>query len=329
MRTSAPLILTPGDPAGIGPEIALKAAIRHPGRFVVMGDEAHLSDLCVKFNFNLKFENWNIGQDLDPSTVALYPISWKNTPVAGQPDPSNSQLVISAIETAVKFAKNNDVSAVVTNPIAKSVLYAAGFSHPGHTEYLAALDNTDNTPIMMLANQFLRAVPLTIHQSLTSVPDTISKELIIERLIDIHHALKLDFGIEAPHIAVCGLNPHAGEDGHLGQEDKLVIAPALETLKAKGINVSGPYPADTLFTPEARAQYDVAIGMYHDQALIPVKTLDFHNSVNVTLNLSFIRTSPDHGTAFDIAGTGQAKPDSLIAAITMAAKMAENRQHAS
>ncbi len=329
MSPPAPLILTPGDPAGIGPEIALKAAIRHPGHFVLMGDEAHLSDLCERNNFNLKFKHWNVGQDLEPSTVALHPIRWANTPVAGQPDPSNSQLVISAIETAVKFAKNNHVSAIITNPIAKSVLYAAGFSHPGHTEYLAALDNTDSTPIMMLANQFLRAVPLTIHQSLASVPGTITKKLIVERLIDIHHNLKLDFGIKAPHIAVCGLNPHAGEDGHLGQEDKLVIAPALETLKAKGINVSGPYPADTLFTPEARAQYDVAIGMYHDQALIPAKTLDFHNSVNVTLNLSFIRTSPDHGTAFDIAGTGQAKPDSLIAAIKMAAQMAENRQCAS
>jgi len=327
MGHDAPIILTPGDPAGIGPEISLKAAMARPGQFVLMGDILHLTALAKDLGFDTTFQEWQNGQALDPETLTIYPVNWAHSPQFGKPDERNSKTVIWSIERAVELCKDGAMSGIVTNPISKSVLYEAGFQHPGHTEYLAALDGTDKPPIMMLANAHLRAIPLTIHQSLASVPSAITERLIIESITDIYEALKKDFGIAHPHIAVCGLNPHAGEDGHLGTEDKLVITPAIEALKTRNINVSGPYPADTLFTPEARAKYDVAIGMYHDQVLIPVKTLDFHNSVNITLNLSFIRTSPDHGTAFEIAGTGVAKADSLIAAIDMAQEMAKHRHH--
>ena len=327
MGHESPIILTPGDPAGIGPEISLKAAIARPGQFVLIGDTAHLTALANEFGLDVTFQEWQAGQDLDPEFLSIYPLNWAQRPNFGKPDSRNSETVIWSIQKAVELCKHGTISAIVTNPIAKSVLYEAGFQYPGHTEYLAALDGADKQPIMMLANTHLRAVPLTIHQSLASVPATITKQLVIEAITDICAAMKKNFGIVHPHIAVCGLNPHAGEDGHLGTEDKLVITPALEALKTNGMNVSGPHPADTLFTAEARTKYDVAIGMYHDQVLIPVKTLDFHNSVNITLNLSFIRTSPDHGTAFEIAGTGAAKADSLIAAIDMAQEMSKHRHH--
>ena len=213
----------------------------------------------------------------------------------------------------------------MTNPIQKSALYEAGFSHPGHTEFLAELSGSGTIPVMMLANSKLRVVPLTIHIALKDVPTQLTTELIVERCRITHHSLKDAFGVTSPRLAIAGLNPHAGEDGAMGFEEQTIMRPAIEQLRGEGIDVIGPLPADTMFHEEARANYDVALCPYHDQALIPVKTLDFHGGVNVTLGLPFIRTSPDHGTALDIAGKGIARPDSLIAALKMAAEMATKR----
>lgn len=321
-----PLIVTPGDPAGIGPEITLKAASQMPGAFVVMGDIKHLRHICQKLGIDVDIVQWHVGDSLKRDKINIYPVTWPTPPIAGVPEKQNAPTIIGAIEQAVRLCKEGHASAIVTNPIAKSVLYDAGFNHPGHTEFLASLDSPDARPIMMLANDELRVVPLTIHQSVDSVSSSIHKSLIIEIITDIHKALQQDFGIENAHIAVCGLNPHAGENGHMGSEETEIIHPALTQLQSQGITVSGPHPADTLFHLEARDTYDAAVGMYHDQVLIPVKTIDFHGSVNITLNLSFVRTSPDHGTAFDIAGTGHARADSLIAALKMAQNMSDNRQ---
>lgn len=330
--TAAPIIVTPiivtlGDPAGIGTEITLKAAATPANSgFVVIGDPAHLSDEIKRLGLDLDIQEWHPNEATQAGRLCVYPISWPVLPKAGCPDTANAPAIIEAIETAVRLCKTDKAAAMVTNPIAKSVLYEAGFSHPGHTEFLAALDGHNKAPIMLLANESLRVVPLTIHQPLASVPRAITTELLLSRLPDIDKAMRLNFGLRKPRIAVCGLNPHAGEDGHIGTEERDVIQPAIAQLRSRGLDITGPFPADTLFTPKARQTYDVAIGMYHDQVLIPVKALDFHNSVNATLNLSFIRTSPDHGTAFDIAGTGTARPDSLIAALKMAHQMAEHKR---
>jgi 4-hydroxythreonine-4-phosphate dehydrogenase len=235
--------------------------------------------------------------------------------------------VIEAIKTAALLAKERRVKAMVTNPIQKSSLYAAGFSSPGHTEYLGELDGMGVKPVMMLANDTLKTVPLTIHIPLAEVPAAITSSEIIRTAHILHDALHRDFGYAKPRIAVAGLNPHAGEDGTMGQEERDIIAPALEELRRAGVMASGPFPADTLFHEERRQDYDAVLAMYHDQALIPVKSLDFFGGVNITLGLSFIRTSPDHGTALDQAGAGTANPQSLIAAITMANTMAGNRRN--
>jgi 4-hydroxythreonine-4-phosphate dehydrogenase len=218
--------------------------------------------------------------------------------------------------------------AMVTNPIAKSVLYAAGFQHPGHTEYLATLaarlwGTAEPRPVMMIWSPDLAVVPATIHVPLRQVADLLTGSLVVETGRIVHRDMRRRFGIDAPRIAVAGLNPHAGEGGALGLEDDAVIRPAVETLRAEGIDARGPLPADTLFHARARAGYDVALCMYHDQALIPVKALAFDDGVNVTLGLPFVRTSPDHGTAFDIAGRGIARPDSLVAAIRLARRLAD------
>ena len=246
----------------------------------------------------------------------------------GKPAPENAGSTIAAIDVAVSLALSRAVRAVVTNPIAKSVLNAAGFGFPGHTEYLgklAARQGLAATPVMMLCGGGLRAVPVTIHMPLRDVPASLSPEKIIETARITSRALITDFGIAAPRLAVTGLNPHAGEDGTMGTEERDIIIPAIAQLRAEGIDANGPLPADTAFRPAARAQSDAVIAMYHDQALIPVKTLAFDEGVNVTLGLPFVRTSPDHGTAVDIAGTGEAAPDSLIAALRMAGEIARNR----
>ena len=244
--------------------------------------------------------------------------------VPGRPDRANAAATIASIERAVRLAQAGEASAVVTNPISKAVLYAAGFPHPGHTEFLGALTDCAH-PVMMLANDFLRVVPVTVHVSLRAALDGLTAAVIVDTARIAARALRDQFGIASPWLAVAGLNPHAGEGGAMGDEEARIIAPAVAALRDEGIAVTGPHPPDTMFTPAARAGYDAAICMYHDQALIPLKTLDMASGVNVTLGLPIIRTSPDHGTAFDIAGQGRADPASLIAALRLAATLAGRR----
>ncbi len=243
----------------------------------------------------------------------------------GTPDGTSAVAAMASICQAVADVIAGRASAVVTNPIAKNVLYRAGFRHPGHTEYLAELAATGNhtpQPVMMLWSPALVVVPVTIHVSLRDALAQLSSDLIVTTARIVVAALKARFGLANPRLAVSGLNPHAGEDGSLGTEDKTIVSPAVDILRGEGIEIRGPLPADTMFHEAARQTYDCAICMYHDQALIPIKTLAFEDAVNVTLGLPFIRTSPDHGTAFDIAGTGKANPSSLIAALRLAARMA-------
>jgi len=245
----------------------------------------------------------------------------------GRPDPANAAGTVEAIERAVADCLAGHAAAVVTCPIAKKPLYDAGFGFPGHTEYLAHLaslhSGVEVTPVMLLAGPELRTVPVTIHIALAEVPKALTTELIVTTGRITAADLASRFGIAKPRLAIAGLNPHAGEGGAMGSEDERIIGPAIDILRALGIDAFGPLPADTLFHARARAGYDVAICMYHDQALIPAKALAFDEAVNVTLGLPFIRTSPDHGTAFDIAGQGVARADSLIAALKLASKLAD------
>jgi 4-hydroxythreonine-4-phosphate dehydrogenase len=250
------------------------------------------------------------------------------TALPGRPDGSSADAALASIRQAVSDERAGHASAVVTNPIAKSVLYRAGFQHPGHTEFLAELAASNGhmpQPVMMLWSPVLVVVPVTIHVSLREAVEKLSTDLIVTTTRIVAASLKARFGLANPRLAIAGLNPHAGEDGSLGTEDLTIVAPAIEMLRGEGLAVTGPLPADTMFHDAARKTYDCAICMYHDQALIPVKTLAFDDAVNVTLGLPFIRTSPDHGTAFDIAGTGRANPASLIAALRLAARMASVR----
>ncbi|HTT81401.1 MAG TPA: 4-hydroxythreonine-4-phosphate dehydrogenase PdxA, partial [Stellaceae bacterium] len=244
----------------------------------------------------------------------------------GRPDQDDAALTIGAIATAVADVQAGCADAVVTNPIHKDTLYRAGFHHPGHTEFLAELAGCDGAPVMLLAAAGLRVVPVTIHLALKEAAARLTRAAIVHAGRVTHAALLRDFAVAAPVIAVAGLNPHAGEAGALGREEIDIVAPAIADLRAAGIDARGPFAADTMFHARARRGYDAALCMYHDQALIPVKTIDFDGAVNVTLGLPFVRTSPDHGTAFDIAGTGAARPDSLIAALRLAAAMAARRR---
>ena len=252
----------------------------------------------------------------------MLPVGGSPRAVPGRPDPADAPLVIGAIDAAVAEVRAGRAAAVVTNPINKDALYRAGFRHPGHTEYLAELAGTGASAVMMLAGPELRVVPVTIHLALRQAIEQLSGAAIVHAGRVTHEALIRDFGVARPVIAVAGLNPHAGEAGALGREDIDIIAPAIAELRAAGIDARGPLAADTMFHAAARRGYDAALCMYHDQALIPVKTIDFDGAVNVTLGLPFIRTSPDHGTAFDIAGQRGRPPDSLIAALRLAARMA-------
>ncbi len=319
-----PLALTIGDPAGIGPEITHKAwqALRSSNEcFFVIADPMLYPNTALidrPEQAASKFAN----------ALPLLPIDCPRiTP--GKPDTNAAGTIVKSIEMAVKFAQTGQVGGIVTNPIAKEVLYKAGFKHPGHTEFLAALTDAP-LPVMMLSAQNLRVALVTIHMSLEDVPDAVTGDLIIRTAKILHAALRRDFGIESPRIAMSGLNPHAGEGGALGRAEIEILNPAAEQLRADGIDISDARPADTLFHAEARAGYDAVLAMYHDQGLIPVKTLDFHGGVNTTLGLPIIRTSPDHGTAFDLAGnsdagSGNARADSLIAAIKAARAMANCR----
>ncbi|SFI10726.1 4-hydroxythreonine-4-phosphate dehydrogenase [Bosea sp. OK403] len=333
-----PLALTQGDPAGIGPELALLAWQQREQRmlpaFACIADIDHLGQTAQRLGLDVPMISceWDAVNRSFATALPVIAHGHAVTAMPGQPDPASAAGTIGSITSAVAAVRQGQASAVVTNPIAKSVLYAAGFAYPGHTEFLAHLAADGGAPphpVMMLWCEDLAVVPVTIHIPLRSVPDALTQELIVETGRIVADELSRRFGIAAPRIAVSGLNPHAGEGGALGREDDEVVAPAIARLRALGIEAHGPYPADTMFHARARAGYDVALAMYHDQALIPIKTIAFDEGVNVTLGLPFIRTSPDHGTAFDIAGQGIARPDSLCAALRLAARMAAQPAQAS
>ena len=328
LMPAPPLVITPGEPSGVGTEISLKAWQAGMKNICLMGNLDHIAQTAQSIGIMANF--YEISRpsfyDYNTSALAVIPISWKKIPIAGQPDSVNAPIVIDAIRKAVLWSQSGTASGIVTNPIQKSCLYKAGFNFPGHTEYLSSLARATmrGGPLMMLACDKLRVVPATVHIPLNKVPNSISMGLIIEKCTLMHHCLQLSFGIQNPRIAICGLNPHAGEDGRMGEEDNKVIVPAIHRLVSSGINATGPHPADTLFHTEARENYDAVLGMYHDQVLIPLKTIDFFGGVNITLGLDFVRTSPDHGTGLDIAGKGVARADSLIAAIKMARRLADS-----
>jgi 4-hydroxythreonine-4-phosphate dehydrogenase len=325
-----PLALSMGEPAGIGGEIALAAWLRRAGGvppFYLVDDPRRLAALARRLGWNVPVREIAGPEEAVaafPAAMPVLPLGGAVKAEPGRPDPGDAPLVIRAIDKAVADVRAGRAAAIVTNPINKDLLYRAGFRHPGHTEYLAELAGGAEV-VMMLACPELRVVPVTIHLPLRQAIDSLSVGAIVRTGQVAHEALTRDFGIAAPVVAVAGLNPHAGENGALGREDLDIVAPAVAELRALGIDARGPLAPDTMFHAEARAGYDAALCMYHDQALIPIKTIDFHGGVNVTLGLPFIRTSPDHGTAFDIAGKGVARPDSLIAALRLAADMAERR----
>ena len=333
----APIALTMGEPAGIGGEIARAAWLRRNGddipSFLLIDDPDRLQALDDALGGGAPIVEITSPDEANAVFADAIPVLRQSLPVPvapGQPDPANTNAVLASIDRAVTLCKARAVCAMVTNPIHKAALYAGGFRHPGHTEYLADLAGVPRTVMMLaggmtLAEGGLRAIPVTVHTSLRDAISTLTSDLIVETARILNADLKRYFGIAAPRIAVAGLNPHAGEGGALGEEEQTILAPALDQLRAEGLTILGPMPADTMFHAQARATYDAALCMYHDQALIPVKTLDFHCGVNVTLGLPFIRTSPDHGTAFNIAGTGIARPDSLISALRLAATMARTQ----
>jgi 4-hydroxythreonine-4-phosphate dehydrogenase len=329
-----PLALTLGEPAGIGPDITIQAWLRRDElklpAFYLLGDCEFLARRAKALGLKVRLAEVRAEDAPDTFANALPVVATGHAAAAqpGQPDNTSAGAAIASIRQAVADVIAGRAGAVVTNPIAKSVLYRAGFRHPGHTEYLAELAATGGytpQPVMLLWSPTLAVVPVTIHLSLRDAIARLSSDLIVTTARIVVADLKARFGLANPRLAVSGLNPHAGEDGSLGDEDRTIVAPAIEILRGEGIAVRGPLPADTMFHDAARKTYDCAICMYHDQALIPVKTLAFDDAVNVTLGLPFIRTSPDHGTAFDIAGTGNANPSSLIAALRLASRMAAAR----
>ncbi len=336
MSSKQILAVTMGEPAGIGPEITLEAWARAPAEssqaFYVIADPLHMQAVAAKLDrqvpvikisdpaealavFNQGLPVLDVGQAVDLSF--------------GLPQPDAAGAVIRSIDLAVEHVHQGLAQAVVTNPVHKASLYSAGFSHPGHTEYLGHLCHRHygqwGNPVMMLAVPGLRVVPLTVHVAFAQVPQLVTSDAITSTLQAMHAALSADFGIKQPRIAVAGLNPHAGEEGTIGNEEKQVIAPAVKVARELGLNATGPWPADSLFHKSARAKHDAVLCMYHDQALIPLKTIDFDRGVNITLGLPIVRTSPDHGTAFDIAGTGKASAASLIEAIRTAGEIARRR----
>lgn len=327
-----PIALTLGEPAGIGPDVTLKAWLRRRELklppFYLLGDRGFIADRAKILGLDVRLAETSAADAPGVFADALPIVATGHAATArpGEPDDNSAAAAIASIRQAVSDVAARRASAVVTNPIAKSVLYRTGFRHPGHTEFLAELAASGGhapQPVMMLWSPLLAVVPVTIHLSLRDAIAQLTSELIVTTARIAVADMKARFGLANPRLALSGLNPHAGEHGSLGTEDITIVSPAIETLRAEGIEVRGPLPADTMFHAAARETYDCAICMYHDQALIPIKTLSFDDAVNVTLGLPFIRTSPDHGTAFDIAGTGSASPSSLIAALRLAARMAE------
>jgi 4-hydroxythreonine-4-phosphate dehydrogenase len=329
-----PLALTSGEPAGIGPDIAIAAWLRRNELglppFYLLGDRGAVANRAKILGLKVELAD-SRPEDARAAFSSALPVVATGQPATarpGQPDATSANAALASIRQAVGDVMAGRAGAVVTNPIAKSVLYRAGFRHPGHTEFLAELAANGGRapqPVMMLWSPALAVVPVTIHVSLRDALAQLTSNLIVTTARIAVADLKARFGLSNPRLAVSGLNPHAGEDGSLGTEDIEIVAPAVEILRGEGIDVRGPLPADTMFHAAARESYDCAICMYHDQALIPIKTIAFEDAVNVTLGLPFIRTSPDHGTAFDIAGTGKANPSSLAAALRLAARMAAAR----
>ncbi|WP_068878096.1 MULTISPECIES: 4-hydroxythreonine-4-phosphate dehydrogenase PdxA [unclassified Phenylobacterium] len=333
MRTG-PLALTLGDPAGIGPEIVVKAwrALKDQGpAFFVVGDARAVASAPTSTAGLVRpISSPSEAEALFPTAIPVLDLPLRGPVVAGQPSPAAAPAIIQWIETAVGLALSKTVSGVVTAPIAKAPLYAAGFKFPGHTEFLgeltaAASYDGARGPIMMLTAADLRVTLVTVHEALARVSAKLDIQAVVNAGLVTAQALRRDFGVERPRVAVAGLNPHAGESGSIGREEVEIVEPAIRALKDLGVDARGPYPSDTLFPAEVRATYDAALCLYHDQALIPIKMLDFWGGVNVTLGLPIVRTSPDHGTAFDIAGRGIARPDSLIAAIRLADEIARRR----
>ena len=328
----APVAVSLGDPAGVGPELiaevwnqrgslglapfavtggagVLSAAARVRALSIPIAPVASMAEASKAFEFALPV----IGEEDGPYSP-------------GEPVEDGARLALASLEQATALALGGEASALVTLPVAKAQLAKVGFGHPGQTEFVAAAcGHPARDAVMMLAGPSLRAVPLTVHCALADVPRVLTTETILHKGRIVAAALRRDFGLDAPRIAVCGLNPHAGEQGRMGREEETIIAPAIAALQAEGIDATGPHPADALFSARARNSYDVALAMYHDQALIPVKALDFDAGVNVTLGMPIIRTSPDHGTAFGIAGQGTADPGATIAALRMASDCASRR----
>jgi 4-hydroxythreonine-4-phosphate dehydrogenase len=330
-----PIAVTMGEPAGIGPDIALmawrdRADLQLPP-FYLIGDPALMEARAQRLGIGVPVVEVLPEEAIDSFAYGLPVVALdaaaEDRP--GEPTTDTALLVIEAIRAGVDHIRSARARAVVTNPIAKSVLAESGFQHPGHTEFLGELARAFRVgpvrPVMMIWSEALAVVPVTIHMPLAEVPARLTTTLIVETGAVVAHDLTTRFGISRPRLAICGLNPHAGEDGLLGTEDRDVIAPAVAELNRIGVQATGPHPADTLFHARAREDYDVVLGMYHDQVLVPVKTLAFDEGVNVTLGLPFIRTSPDHGTAFSLAGTGKARPSSLIHAIALAGRLSRPR----
>ena len=331
-RLEGPIAVSLGDPAGIGPELIAEAWARREAErlppFFVVGCSKVLRDAAAKRGVDLPIAD---------VTDLAKPAAWFPTalPVLrignavyrpGEPDKKGALLAIKSLERAVAAVGVGVADALVTGPIAKAELAEVGFEFPGQTEFVASwCEVKPSDAVMMLAGPSLRTVPMTVHCALSEVPKMLTVDLIRRRCAIVARALREDFGIASPRLAVCGLNPHAGENGRMGREEIKIIAPAIAALRKDGIDATGPHPADTLFAPHLRGTYDVAIAMYHDQALVPLKALDFDEGVNVTLGLPIVRTSPDHGTAFGIAGTGKASPNAMIAAIRMAGEIAARR----
>jgi 4-hydroxythreonine-4-phosphate dehydrogenase len=327
-----PLAVTMGEPAGIGGEIALLAWLARScdvPPFYLIDDPERLASLAARLGWPAPIRPIDTPEEAPEvfaEALPVLPIGRGLRGRPGRPDPADTAAVIGAIETAVADVLNGRALAIVTNPIHKETLYRAGFTYPGHTEFLAEIGGADATPVMMLASPALRVVPVTIHLPLRRAIETLKPAAIVHAGRTAAEALRRDFGVANPVLAVAALNPHAGEGGALGREEIEIIGPAIADLRAGGVAAEGPFAADAMFHGEARNSYDAALCMYHDQALIPVKTIDFFGAVNVTLGLPFVRTSPDHGTAFALAGSGTARPESLIAALRLAAQMALRRR---
>jgi len=327
----APLAMTMGDPAGIGPELLLRAWLARDGigaPFFALADPDGLARLARSLDLAVPIAVVDPAESAAAFADALPVVPLANPAFAraGHPHSDFAAATIESIERAVGYVRTGAARAVVTNPIAKKTLYEAGFAHPGHTEFLGELAKSWGEaaqPVMMIWSPLLAVVPVTIHIPLAAVPAALDRGLIVSTARIVAREMRIRFGIARPRLVLAGLNPHAGEGGAMGREEIEIIAPAIAELVAEGLDVVGPLPADTMFHPAARARYDVALTMYHDQGLIPAKTLAFDDGVNVTLGLPFVRTSPDHGTAFDIAGTGRANPSSLIAATRLAARLSK------